>query len=80
MLAQCYAQMEDWHSAYITAKDAFEKCKVTVENEQIFERLSATLRRVIRFMWRVKHEYIENEIWKKVVPELEEVDRVFNSI
>lgn len=47
MLAQCYAQMEDWHSAYITAKDAFEKCKVTVENEQIFERLSATLRRVM---------------------------------
>ena len=34
----------------------------------------------VRFMWRVKHEYIENEIWKKVVPELEEVDRVFNSI
>lgn len=34
----------------------------------------------VRFMWRVKHEFIENEIWKTVVPELEEVDRIFNSI
>lgn len=34
----------------------------------------------VRFMWRVKREFIENEIWKTVTPELEEVDRIFNSI
>lgn len=34
----------------------------------------------VRFMWRVKHEYIENEIWKTVAPELAKVDVLFDSV
>lgn len=34
----------------------------------------------VRFMSRVKHEYIENKIWETVTPELEEVDRIYSSM
>lgn len=34
----------------------------------------------VRFMSCVKHEYIENKIWETVTPELEEVDRIYNSM
>ena len=47
MLAQCYAAMEDWRSAWITAKDAFDKCKITPENAALYNRLSAALQKVI---------------------------------
>ena len=40
MLAQCYAAMEDWHSAYLTARDSFEKCRVSVENAHLTNRIA----------------------------------------
>ncbi len=46
MLAQCYAAMEDWHSAYLTARDAFEKCRVSVENAHLTNRIAQGLSRV----------------------------------
>ena len=46
MLAQCYVAMEDWHSAYLTARDAFEKCRISVENAHLTDRIAQGLSRV----------------------------------
>jgi len=46
MLAQCYAAMEDWHSAYITSRDAFEKCRISVENAHLTDRIAQGLSRI----------------------------------